>query len=912
VEEFLMADEIELLFRDVADLSDAERQEYFDRRQVSAHVRAEVESLLQFDRPFDHATRSTGPLHEPTLAVRVEAAANQLFEARVFEAKAGPGEGDRCGAYELVRMIGRGGMGAVFLARRTDGELEQQAAIKVVRDAADEPAFRDRFLRERQILASLSHPGIARLLDAGHTSHGQPYLVMEYIEGVPIDVYARDLTLNEKLQLFLSVCEAVSYAHRNLVIHRDLKPANIFVERSGQPKLLDFGIARILDETEGSQTRERMLSPDFASPEQVRGAARSTATDVYSLGATLYALLTGRSPHAPEPGAEEKQRKSSRETSVEERICSVEPLPPSHWNPSLPRDLDFVLARSLRKEPEDRYPAVDAFAADVRAVMESRPVQARSANAWYLTRKFLRRYWVPATAAGLVIASLSAGLYIANRERALAQKRFMEVRQLANKLFDIDVQARELPGSTKTRQFIVDTSLEYLGRLAADVQNDPGLALEVGNAYMRVARVQGVPIGPNLGQLDKATANLKIADGMMQRVLQAQPGNRTAMLRSAQIAHDRMLLANYQSRDDEALRFAGASADWLEKFHAVKTDGAEDSAILNTYLNVANRYVSARQFDKALALTSRAIELAGIYDFPAYKGTLLWVKARILQRQGSLDDALATIHESVMLLDTGGSRAGHGQRTNLANALVYEGRILDDETGVSMGQPELAEKSLQRAYDIADVMAHQDPNNHNDAGAVANAAIPLGATLRANPARALAAFDHALGHLTDVQGDVHLQGYRVRLLVGSSYPLRRLGREAEARKRLDVAFDLLHQLNEYPASQIDPGSEAAQAVCALADDEAASGHATRALQEYGGLLDRVAASKPEPEANLTDAAALSKIYAGMAVAARQAKQPTQASDAEARRRELWRHWDQKLPGNPFVQRQLAMIAPLAH
>jgi hypothetical protein len=650
-----------------------------------------------------------------------------------------------------------------------------------------------------------------------------------------------------------------------------------------------------------------MLSPDFASPEQVRGAARSTATDVYSLGAMLYALLTNRSPHAPEPEAGGEQRASSRETSVEERICSVVPPPPSHWNSSLPRDLDYVLAKSLRKEPEDRYPAVDALAADIRAVMESRPVQARSANAWYVARKFLRRYWVPAAAAGLVIASLSAGLYIANRERAIAQKRFMEVRQLASKLFDIDALTRELPGSTKTRQFIVDTSLEYLGRLAADVQNDPGLALEVGNAYMRVARVQGVPIGPNLGQLDKATANLKIADAMMQRVLQVQPWNRTAMLRSAQIGHDRMLLANFQHRDDEALRFAGASADWLEKFHAVKADGPEDSAILNTYLNVANRYVSARDYDKALALTSRAIELAGIYDFPAYRGTLLWVKTRILQRQGNLAAALAAIHESVMLLDTSGSKVGHGQRSNLAIALVYEGKILDDEIGISMGLPAEAQKSFQRAFDIDDALVHQDPNNHNDAGALANAGISLAATLREDPGRALAVFDHTLGHLTDVKGDAHLQGYLARALVGSSYPLRRLRREAEARRRLDAAFDLLRQLKYYPAWQIDPGSETAQAVSALADDEAASGHALQALQDYRGLLDQMAASKPDPETNLADAAAFSKIYAGMTAVARQAKQPAQALDIEARRRELWRRWEQKLPGNPFVQRQLAQI-----
>jgi tRNA A-37 threonylcarbamoyl transferase component Bud32 len=432
-----------------------------------------------------------------------------------LDSDTGPGEGGRCGPYELVHLLGRGGMGAVFLAKRTDGEVEQRVAIKFVRNASEEPAFRDRFLRERQILASLSHPGIARLLDAGHTSAGQPYLVMEYVDGIPIDVYAEALDLRGKLRLFLLVCDAISYAHRNLVIHRDLKPSNILVEAGGQPKLLDFGIARILDEqTDRSLTREVLLTPDYASPEQVRGAAHTTATDVYSLAAVLYRLLTGRSPHTPADG---------RAESVEALICLTESAAPSRWNRTLPRDLDFVLAKALRKEPEQRYAAVDALAGDVRAVLESRPVQARSGSAWYRVHKFLRRHWLPAAAVAAALLSLSIGLYIANRERTIAQRRFLEVRQLANKLFDIDALARQLPGSTKTRQFIVDTSLEYLGRLAADARGDPGLALEVGNAYMRVARVQGVPIGPNLGHLDQAAQNLQIADGFIHSVLQVQP-----------------------------------------------------------------------------------------------------------------------------------------------------------------------------------------------------------------------------------------------------------------------------------------------------------------------------------------------------------------------------------------------------
>ena len=878
-----MSYDIQLLFREVADLSPGERERYFDHRDVPAHLRAEVESLIRFDVP--HAESLTGC---------VAATATQFLNSDTSL-----DEGSRCGPYELVRLLGRGGMGAVFLAQRTDGEVEQQVAIKFVRADAEEPAFRDRFLKERQILASLSHPGIARLLDAGHTAGGQPYLVMEYIDGIPIDVYSQDLDLRAKLRLFLLVCDAVSYAHRNLVIHRDLKPSNILVEAGGQPKLLDFGIARIVDEqTDRSLTKERLLTPDYASPEQVRGAARTTATDVYSLAAVLYRLLTGRSPHTPADG---------RTESVEVLICLTEPAAARRWNRALPRDLDFVLAKALRKEPEERYAAVDALAADVRAVLESRPVEARSGSAWYHARKFLRRHWVPVAAAALVVLSLSAGLYVANRERAIAQRRFTEVRQLANKLFDIDAMARELPGSAKTRQFIVDTSLKYLGQLAADVQGDPGLALEVGNAYMRVARVQGVPIGPNLGQLDQAAQNLQIADRLIHSVLQVQPQNRTALLRAAQIAHDRMILAGFYNRDEEALRFAGAAADSLEKFHAQKSDSAEDSAILNTYLNVANRYVSDRQFDKALGLTSRAIDLTRTFDFPAYRGTLQWVRARVFQRQGNLEEALQAIHESVALLDTDPTKARRGQILNFAQALVYEGKILGDESGISLGRSGEAVKLLERAFDISDALVHQDPNDHNDRGTLAMAGIPLAAALRHSDARrALGVYDHTLSHLTDIKSDVHLQAYVVRLLVGSSYPLRRLGRPAEARQRLDAAFQRLRQLKYYPADKIEPGSDAEEALRALADHEAETGNVTRALQIYRELLDRIAAAKPDPETRLEDATALSNVYAGMAAVHRRAGQADLASALEARRLELWQHWEQKLPNNSFVLRQIGL------
>ena len=220
--------------------------------------------------------------------------------------------GDVIGAYRVVSLIGRGGMGSVYMAERADGEIQQRVAVKLLRADGHRPVWRHRFLKERQLLASLHHSSIVQLLDAGQTADRQPFLVMEYVEGVPIDVYAARIDVRARLKLFLRVCEGVSHAHRHLIIHRDLKPSNILVDASGQPKLLDFGIAKLLDETgDVTQTVERLLTPNYASPEQLSGEAQTTATDVYSLGAVLYKLLTGMAPREQNSGRAESRDRAA-------------------------------------------------------------------------------------------------------------------------------------------------------------------------------------------------------------------------------------------------------------------------------------------------------------------------------------------------------------------------------------------------------------------------------------------------------------------------------------------------------------------------------------------------------------------------------------------------------------------------
>jgi tetratricopeptide (TPR) repeat protein len=876
-----MTDEVRLLFQELADLPAGKREMVFRERQVSAELRAEVQSLLDFDSN-----------HAEGLTECVSSAAGELLQS--------PGglEQSYCGPYRLVRLLGSGGMGAVYLAERSDGEIQQKVAIKLLRAEDHRPVWRERFLKERQLLASLHHPSIVHVVDAGHTDNGRPYLVMEYVEGTPIDVYAAGIEMRERLTLFLRVCDGVAHAHSHLIIHRDLKPSNILVEASGQPKLLDFGIAKLLDEIgDPTQTGERLLTPNYASPEQLRGAQQTTATDVYSLGAVMYKLLTGRSPH-------ESDTHTSQAIYV---ITGTREIPSvSRLNPEAPADIDYILRKALRNEPEARYASVEAFAADIRAFLESRPVEARSGNAWYRARKFLRRYWIPVAAAALVIVSLSAGLYLANRERAIAQRRFLEVRQLANTLFDIDMLARELPGSTKTRQLIVDTSLEYLRRLAADVGGDPELSLEVGNAYMRVARVQGIPTSPNLGQMDQAEQNLRIAEGFIGSVLVSQPTNRKAMLRSAQIAHDRMLLARFNGRPNEALPLARQSAEWLERFHAIESDRSESSAILTTYLNVADAHMRGQQSDEALRLCRRGIEIARTFGDPTYAGNFLWAEAEVFRARGDLNDALKTVQESARMLEPGAGKVGRGQQTmGFVMALNREGKILAEEDAVSMGRYEEAVAPLERAFRIADDLVHQDANDQFSRNHLADSGVNLANAMRHSDARrALDVYDHTLRHLAEVKNNSSFRRFEVSALVGSSYALRILGRPVEARQRLDAAFDRLRQLKLYPAEKIKPGSEAEDTLRAQAEYEAGNGNVVHAVGLYEELLDRLMAAKPSPETRLAEALDLSNIYAATARLHRQTGRADLASALEARRLDLWQRWDRKLPDNAFVRRQL--------
>lgn len=376
---------IDELFRTVADRPPAEREAHLTRVcGDDEELRREVLELLANEPP---ETFLLNPIKHAALAVTDEQSDEML--------------GRRIGAYRLTQLIGRGGMGAVYQAVRDDQQFEQSVALKIIKRGMDSDFVRERFLRERQILASLDHPHIARLFDGGTTADGLPFFVMELVDGEPITDYCerRELPLNARLKLFRDVCSAVQHAHQKLAVHRDLKPSNILVTADGTPKLLDFGIAKLLSPDPGeaitrTETAVRLMTPDYASPEQVRGGAITTATDVYSLGVVLYELLTGRRPY---------QFETYAPMEIERAICETEAPRPSETARQrtdsftklarhLAGDLDNIVLMALRKEPERRYQSVEQFSDDLRRYLTGLPVQARADTFTYRAGKFVRRH----------------------------------------------------------------------------------------------------------------------------------------------------------------------------------------------------------------------------------------------------------------------------------------------------------------------------------------------------------------------------------------------------------------------------------------------------------------------------------------------------------------------------------------
>jgi eukaryotic-like serine/threonine-protein kinase len=463
---------LETLFYKASDMDPRDRSIFLDQAcGDDTDIRKDVESLLAA------SNQTLSYLMEPASQMAREIAGDLTYAGRLI------------GPWRIIDAIGDGGMGRVYLACRADEVYEQKVAIKLMR--ADFGSDRDMLLRfrvERQILAKLNHPNIARLLDGGVSAEGLPYLVMEYVEGVPIDAYCRDqhLSIDARLRLFRTVCGAVEYAHHNLVIHRDIKPANILVTAAGVPKLLDFGIARLLDPEFSGMARtrpsERLMTPEYASPEQVRGDPVTTAADVYSMGVLLYELLAGKCPF---------HIRTDSPLEIARAICEQTPPPPSTASESpdasrIKGDLDKVVMMAMRKEPERRYAAIGLFSADVKAYLEGYPLQARTDTWGYRSSTFVRRHKTGVAGAALFVLALAGfgiGMGVLARRANRQSQTVDREKQFMVAMFQ-SAAPEVARGETITARTLLDRGARRIDQeLAAEPQVRASLLETIAEAY---------------------------------------------------------------------------------------------------------------------------------------------------------------------------------------------------------------------------------------------------------------------------------------------------------------------------------------------------------------------------------------------------------------------------------------------
>jgi eukaryotic-like serine/threonine-protein kinase len=526
-------------------------------------VRSEVASLLL------HVSGGE------TVAAAVGAVAAKIEAASLREQRIGP--------YRLVRRLGQGGQGAVFEAERDDGAFRQRVAIKLIRWETDNYAARDRFRKERQILAGLEHPHIARLLDGGETADGAPYLVMEFVDGLPLTVAAETWTQRRKLELFLDIAAAVTFAHRNLIVHRDLKPANILVTKDGAPKLLDFGIARLLDSNATRTiTGLQALTPHYASPEQVRGEPITTASDVYSLGVALYELLVGRRPY---------ELVTTTPLEMDRVICHQPPA-----QPGLGDELDSILLMALRKEPERRYGSVQEFAADIERYLDHLPVKARPDTIAYRTGKYIRRHWVGLAAAAIALAGICGGAGVAVYQARIAQSEAAVSKAvtdfLQNDLLAQASAARQSGPDTKPDPDVkVRTVLDRAAaRIAGKFDRQPEVEAVIrdtmGQTYI------------GLGQFPEARKQLERALDVERRVLgDENPKTLATMSRLGDVTY-----LQGRNRDAEAL---------LDRNLQIQRRvlGPEHPDSLRSMFYLAISYEQQGKYEQAEALQRQSLEI---------------------------------------------------------------------------------------------------------------------------------------------------------------------------------------------------------------------------------------------------------------------------------------------------------------
>lgn len=695
-------------------------------------LRDEVTGLLRDSASADATpTDLMTPPPAPVLPVSRASAAASVASTRRPPVWLNPDDltGHLIGCYELIRRVGKGGMGTVYAARRADQEFEKIVAVKLVRPGMESEEILRRFKHERQVLAGLDHPNIARLLDGG-TELGIPYLVMEYVEGTAIDTWCKTkaLSLEDKLRLFCVVASAVQYAHQSLVVHRDIKPANIMVANDGTPKLLDFGIAKVLNpdvagQEAMTQMSQKPMTPEYASPEQIRGDAITTASDVYALGLLLYELITGIHP----------LREAYREFGIPQAVLDASPERPSEamrtrektdadTSPDfddlarrLKGDLDAIVMMCLRKEPARRYASVQHLIDDVQRHLDGLPVRAHADSTSYRVSKFIRRHKTgvaagAAVAAALLISTTVSSIYYhrANTERLRAEARFDDVRQFSTfVLFDLDKVLDQ--GITPARSALLEKATEYLGRLERDHGGNTSIERELVRGYLKIGDSKGGFYGPNLADREGARQNYRKALALLEKsrspepVLLAQTQVRLADLTSQERSPgDALDLYNKARKVLEPAVAAGnrearrALAETLPKIGAAQEQAGMPQQ-------------SAETYERTLTLVNAIMQSEGESpELRKLSATAEMRRGELWARLGRLEQGLAAIRSAIHTYQRLALESPHSPsaQRRVASSAAVLGDVLTEA-----GRHAEAAEAYLKALEVVEPLAASDPHN---------------------------------------------------------------------------------------------------------------------------------------------------------------------------------------------------------
>ncbi len=853
---------VKVILEEVLEVAPASRSAFLEKScGGDKNLICEVESLLDFEN------EEADSLEDSAFSIISENGAEKFL-------------GRRIGKYEIIEELGAGGMGVVFLAIRADGEFQQKVALKLIKRGIGSDAILHRFINERQILASLQHPNIAHLIDGGTTDENLPYFVMEYVEGVSILEFARreNLNVEQRLDLFRKVCAAVSYAHQNLVIHRDLKPSNILVGTDGVPKLLDFGIAKLLktELTDQTATQHFIFTPEYASPEQIRGEKLTTATDIYSLGVILYELLTDARPFSFE---------NKNFGEIVQTVTQTEPLRPSSVLSSKPEelnrklkienrkslrgDLDNIILKSLKRETKRRYSSVEQFSEDIRRHLKGLPVTARQDTVFYRAEKFMQRnpFVVGSvTLAFLIliggIAAVAWQVQIANAERAKAEQRFNDVRTLANSfIFEINEEIEKSP--IMARELLVTRSLEYLDKLAAEADGNSDLQTELAAAYEKIGDVQSEIFRPNSGKTSDALKSHKKALEIREKLFAAEPNN---ILRGLDTAKS---LANIGDIFSMTGRVAEAAENYRkairrnesllaldEKNIAVRqTLGRNYAALGQAVLRSGSLSETLAHYNKSLEIYKNLlVEDPNETKFQRSVSVVLSYIGYVKIELGANEEAVRFFNESLVLMKNKSlSEAGNIKSGGeLATAHLWLGVALSEN-----GKPDESLVQIKSAVELQTAIFEADKKNLGEQNALADCYLELGRAFakRANRTdldKAVAAYETAIKNYEAVW-QIDRQNFSARRQI--AYTRRNLAdafrQKGETTRALQIFRETLEDFEEL--TQKDANNTEWQhdlAVCHLrigeilsegGEEEKAVSHFEKALP----ILEKLAAASPE-------------------------------------------------------------------